>query len=406
MKDEVIIKVEHLWKQYGLPMPRIVKKLRQDLKRKSLSSPVLDYWALKDVSFEVKKGETLGVIGRNGAGKSTLLKILAGVTPATRGRIVIAGRISPMIELNAGTHPELTGRENIRLLGAILGLSGREIEAKMPAIEKFTELGGWLEQAVRKYSSGMMARLGFGVAMNVHADVLLVDEVLAVGDLSFQRKCYDRLGQLRAAGVTVVFVSHALRQVERLCDRAILLDSGKIDSLGESAEVVNYYYNQSTSTALEDNSVLPVMSFVSSGEVSISSIDILDDGSNLIETLQVGEPLNIRIIYNAHETLEQPIIAISILTADFILVTNFSTDGEQTRPNWSGKGSIVCHIPDLRLLPGVYYLRIIVRRNDGFKCFKAERAKVFRVVSDSYDVRRSNFGIFQTQVSWRFNCET
>ena len=241
--------------------------------------------------------------------------------------------------------------------------------------------------------------------MNVHADVLLVDEVLAVGDLSFQRKCYDRLGQLRAAGVTVVFVSHALRQVERLCDRAILLDSGKIDSLGESAEEVNYYYNQSASTALEDNAELPVMSFVSSGEVSISSIDILDDDSNLIETLQVGEPSNIRVIYNAHETLEQPIIAISILTADFMLVTNFSTDGEQTRPSWSGKGSIVCHIPDLRLLPGVYYLRIIVRRKDGFKCFKAERAKVFRVVSDSYDVRRNNLGIFQTQVSWRFDCE-
>ena len=403
MRDEVIIKVEHLWKQYGLPMPRIVKRLRQDLKRKSLSSTVLDYWALKDVSFEVKKGETLGIIGSNGAGKSTLLKILAGVTPATRGSIAVKGRISPMIELNAGTHPELTGRENIRLLGAILGFSGRYIEEKMPAIEKFTELGGWLDQAVRKYSSGMMARLGFGVAMNVQADVLLVDEVLAVGDLSFQRKCYDRLGQLRATGVTVVFVSHALRQVERLCDRAILLDSGKIDSLGESAEAVNHYYNQSASTALEGNSELPVMSFVSSGEVSISSIDILDNNNNLIETLQVGDPFNIRVIYNAHETLKQPIIAISVLTADFMLVTNFSTDGERERPNWSGEGSVVCHIPDLRLLPGVYYLRIIVRRNDGFKCFKAERAKVFRVVSDSYDVRRSNLGIFQTQVSWRFD---
>ena len=406
MADEIVINVENLWKQYGLPLPKRVKKFRQCLGGKSLSSSVVDHWALRDISFEVKKGEMLGIIGPNGAGKSTLLKVLAGVTPATQGNVSVRGRVFPMIELNAGVHPELTGRENVRLLGAILGMSGREIEGKMPAIEKFTELGEWLDQAVRKYSSGMMARLGFGVAMNVHADVLLVDEVLAVGDLSFQRKCYDRLGQLRSADVTVVLVSHSIRQVERLCDRTILLDSGEIDSLGESGEVVNYYYNQSSATALEDNSVLPDKSFVSSGEVSICSINFLDDDSNLIETVQVGEPLNIKIIYNAHETLEQPIIAISILTADFMLLTNFSTDGEQARPNWRGKGSIVCHIPDLRLLPGVYYLRIIVRRNDGFKCFKAERAKVLHVVSDSYEVRRSNFGIVQTLVSWRFNCET
>jgi len=192
MKDEVIIKVEHLWKQYGLPMPRIVKRLRQDLKSKSLSSPVLDHWALKDVSFEVKKGETLGIIGPNGAGKSTLLKVLAGVTPATRGKVKFKGKIFPMIELNAGIHPELTGQENVRLLGAIMGLSRLDIEEKLPAIKEFTELGEWFNTPVRKYSSGMMARLGFGVAMNVDADLLLVDEVLAVGDLRFQRKCYKR----------------------------------------------------------------------------------------------------------------------------------------------------------------------------------------------------------------------
>lgn len=402
MEDDVIIKVEHLWKQYGLPIPGIAQRLRNGLRSKLYSKPLLDHWALRDISFEVKKGETLGIIGTNGAGKSTLLKILAGVTPATRGRVVVKGRLSPMIELNAGTHPELTGRENIRLLGAILGLSRSEIEEKMLAIEQFTELGAWLNQTVRKYSSGMMARLGFGVAMNIHADVLLVDEVLAVGDLSFQRRCYDKLGQLRANGVTVVFVSHALRQVERLCERVILLNGGEMDSLGESAEIVNYYYSQSTAAVLEEDNKAQLISCVSSGEVSLQAIDMVDDNDNVLETLQVGTSLTIRIVYNAHETLTQPIIAISILTSDFMLVTNFSTDSERDRPNWSGGGSVDCHIPDLRLLPGIYYLRIIIRRKDGFKCFKAERAKVFRVVSENGEIHRSNLGIFQTKVLWKF----
>jgi len=168
MTDEVIIKVENLWKQYGLPLPMIFKNVGQNLRGKSLSSE--DYWALKDVSFEVRKGETLGIIGTNGAGKSTLLKVLAGVTPATRGKVKFQGKIFPMIELNAGIHPELTGQENVRLLGAIMGLSRIEIEEKLPAIEEFTELGEWFNKPVRKYSSGMMARLGFGVAMNVDTD--------------------------------------------------------------------------------------------------------------------------------------------------------------------------------------------------------------------------------------------
>jgi ABC-type polysaccharide/polyol phosphate transport system ATPase subunit len=184
--DDVVIKVDNLWKRYGLPLPGFVRKgqgwLKRNLSshaRRSASRPELEkesHFALKDFSLEVKRGQTLGIIGHNGAGKSTLLKILAGVTLPTSGRVEILGRVFPMIELNAGIHPEFTGRENVRILGAIMGLSQAEIEAKVSEIEEFCELQEWFDKPVRMYSSGMLARLGFGVAVEVESDILLVDE--------------------------------------------------------------------------------------------------------------------------------------------------------------------------------------------------------------------------------------
>ncbi len=244
MSDDVIIKVEGLWKRYGLPLVPAVRGLVTRL-RNSKSSTLNERgpWALRDISFEVKRGETLGIIGRNGAGKSTLLKILAGVTPPTRGQIEVRGRVFPMIELNAGIHPELTGRENVRLLGAIMGLSRLEIEEKMPEIEEFTELEEWFNQPVRKYSSGMLARLGFGVAMNVEADILLVDEVLAVGDVGFQNRCLGRMKEYREAGKTILFVSHALEMVQYLCQQVMLLDKGEAIVEGKPEGVITQYEN-------------------------------------------------------------------------------------------------------------------------------------------------------------------
>ncbi len=189
MSEEVMIRIEGLWKHYGLPLPRIVRRGWNWLTHKNESSGDSGGpWALKDINLEIRKGETIGIVGRNGAGKSTLLKVLAGVTAPSRGLVEIRGRLFPMIELNAGLNMELTGRENVRLLGAVMGLSRREIESKLPDIEEFTELGDWFDRPVRMYSSGMLARLGFGVAVNIESEIILIDETFAVGDLKFQKQ--------------------------------------------------------------------------------------------------------------------------------------------------------------------------------------------------------------------------
>ena len=203
--------------------------------------PAANLWALKDVSFEVKKGETVGIIGPNGAGKSTILKLIAGVTKPTRGKITINGRVSPLIELGAGFHPDLTGRENIYLSGAILGLAKKEIDKKFKEIVDFAELWDFIDQPVKHYSSGMYMRLGFSIAVSIQPEILLIDEILAVGDTAFQEKCLDKMRDFQARGVTIIFVSHSLETVKNFCQRAILLKNGEVKREGKTGAVIADY---------------------------------------------------------------------------------------------------------------------------------------------------------------------
>ncbi|NPA35181.1 MAG: ABC transporter ATP-binding protein [Chlorobi bacterium] len=232
---EIAIEVRNLWKTYVLyhhivtsfkevvlHFPRLFKKLRQSR-----------FEVLKDVSFEVRKGEVFGIMGHNGAGKSTLLALIAGVIKPDRGTIKVKGRISPLLELGAGFHPELTGRENIILNGLLLGLTKREIMQRFDKIVEFSELGHFIEEPIRIYSSGMVARLGFSVAVHTDPDILLVDEVLAVGDANFQQKCLRKMEELRNNGVTMVFVSHSRAQMEAICDRIMTIDHGRVVSIEE-----------------------------------------------------------------------------------------------------------------------------------------------------------------------------
>lgn len=238
MSDDVVIRMEHGWKRYGTTLTNEFKRLWHR------PGGLLDQekgWTLRDLNFEVRRGETLGVIGRNGCGKSTLLKVLAGVSPITYGQVTVLGRIFPMIELNAGMHMDLTGRQNVHLLGAVMGFTPQEVETKVPAIEDFCELGEWFDRPVWMYSSGMLARLGFAVAVNVDAEVLLIDEVLAVGDRAFQNKCLARLHEMRKDGRTRVFVSHNLDQVQYLCREVLVLDRGYPLFLGPSENAIRLY---------------------------------------------------------------------------------------------------------------------------------------------------------------------
>src|SRR5215210_5787743 len=216
-----------------------VRKLLSIRKRRE------DFWALKDVSFDVHRAEALGIIGHNGAGKSTILKLLSRITTPTNGEIMINGRLSALIEVGSGFHPELTGRENIYLNGSILGMMRREITKKLESIVEFAELRQFIDTPVKRYSSGMYVRLGFSIAAHLDPDILLLDEVLAVGDAAFQQKCLGRILDLKRAGKTIVFISHDLGAVERLCDRVLLMRRGEIEADGDPRETIALYESSS-----------------------------------------------------------------------------------------------------------------------------------------------------------------
>jgi ABC-type polysaccharide/polyol phosphate transport system ATPase subunit len=247
--DPNVITLEHVSKRYYLRSQR-----PEELKTAVLHLPAFlrsdrgrrPFWALDDVSLGIRKGESLGVIGPNGSGKSTLLKIVADLAPPTKGKVYVNGRISALLELGAGFHPQITGRENAVLNAVLLGLSKKEAEERLPEIIDFSELHDFIDQPMRTYSSGMYIRLGFAVAVHVKADVLLVDEVLAVGDTQFQQRCFDHIERLRREGVTIVVVSHDLGAVTRFCDRAVLLQHGRIQVDGPSQPVVHEYLSRIT----------------------------------------------------------------------------------------------------------------------------------------------------------------
>jgi ABC-type polysaccharide/polyol phosphate transport system ATPase subunit len=238
---EEMIEVTSVWKMFRLYREKSIMLKEAFINFFRGGDKYDEFWALKGVSFSVHKGETLGIIGRNGAGKSTILKLISGVLLPDKGKIYVKGRISPLIELEAGLHPELTGLENIYLNGAIYGMSKYEVRKKLDEIVEFSGLGDFIYSPIRTYSSGMNARLGFSIVINVDADILLIDEVLAVGDVEFQQKCYDKIKQLKLNGVTIVYISHSLKSVVELCEKAIWLDRGEIRMEEAPGAVVDKY---------------------------------------------------------------------------------------------------------------------------------------------------------------------
>jgi ABC-2 type transport system ATP-binding protein len=240
---EKVIEVIDVWKMFRLYRERADMLKEAFINLFHGGDKYDEFWALKGVSFSVQKGESMGIIGRNGAGKSTIFKLISGVLTPERGKVVVKGRISPLIELEAGLHPELTGLENIYLNGAIYGMNREAVDEKLEEIIDFSGLGQFVHLPLRTYSSGMHARLGFSLAVNVDTDVLLIDEVLAVGDAEFREKCYDKIRQLKRKGVTIVYVSHQLKTVVELCDRAIWLEKGEIKMEGNPRKGVDEYLN-------------------------------------------------------------------------------------------------------------------------------------------------------------------
>lgn len=241
-KEPLAISIQGVSKLFRLQKQRTFKELLPALANGEKA--VESFWALQDIDFEIKKGETVGIIGPNGAGKSTLLKLMAGVTKPTNGEIKITGNIAPLIELGAGFHPELTGRENITLNGVILGMSKKEVAGKFSEIVDFAELWEFIDQPIKHYSSGMYLRLAFSVAVHTKPDILLIDEILAVGDINFQSKCFKKMEEFKKQGVTIVLVSHSLEQIKKFCQRVIYLNYHKVIFDGLPSEAIQSYQNQ------------------------------------------------------------------------------------------------------------------------------------------------------------------
>jgi lipopolysaccharide transport system ATP-binding protein len=312
-----------------------------------------DFWALQDVSFEVAHGEAFGIIGHNGAGKSTILKLLSGIMKPTRGRLSVQGRLSAIIEVAAGFHGDLTGRENIYLNGTILGMSRSEINKKIDAIIDFSGLEAFIDTPVKRYSSGMYARLGFSVCAHVDPEVMIVDEVLSVGDYVFQQKCLSRMTEIIHSGATVVFVSHNLRAVADLCSRSILLDHGKIVAEGETASIIEKYMGEAQTIAESRTT----------DEVRIQ--EVLVNGSRQSARLyEIGETISIDISAEALVPVDD--IAIVVWVLDEHQYSVFSTSSERLGyPTFNlAKGEIVdCQFElDLNMAYGAYHLCVAVHR--------------------------------------------
>jgi lipopolysaccharide transport system ATP-binding protein len=320
-----------------------------------------EFWALRDVSFDVQPGEVVGIIGRNGAGKSTLLKILSRITEPTSGEIRVRGRIASLLEVGTGFHPELSGRENIFLNGAILGMTKAEIRAKFDEIVDFAGVEQFIDTPVKRYSSGMYVRLAFAVAAHLEPEILIVDEVLAVGDAEFQKKCLGKMKDVAGHGRTILFVSHNMDAVIRLCGRAILMEQGTIAKVGHTAEVVaGYHKEEKTQSAVVDLSSLPREGNLR-GRVRLVSVE-LEGGGELGWKIPYGQPLGLVFTVEAHEPIRDFELGIGLFSSNGVEVASaLSTHDRIIHLVQSGLHKIAFRYTDLRLVSRQYHFGVGIR---------------------------------------------
>ncbi len=320
-----------------------------------------EFWALRDVSLSVQQGESFALVGHNGSGKSTLLKCIAGIMDPDRGSLKVIGKVSALLELGAGFHPDLSGRENVFLNGAILGLSQRELKRRFDDIVGFAGLEQFIDHPVKNYSSGMYARLGFSVMINVDPDVLLIDEVLAVGDEQFQRRCMEKIYEFRTSGKTVVIVSHALGTLRNLCDRAAWIHHGEVAKLGLVNDVVDAYL-ESTGQGVGSGLVTPdAPGRLGSGEIRVERVEILDSTGKSVDRVKTGDDVIFRVWWFCDAPVEQPVIAISVSRTDGVVVAGSSSKVGQLDLGYvSTAGRLDFSVDRLPLLPATFVVRVDV----------------------------------------------
>jgi ABC-2 type transport system ATP-binding protein len=317
-----------------------------------------DFQALDDVSLEIEQGTTYGLIGENGSGKSTLLKCMARILRPEEGSIEVVGKVSALLELGAGFHPELSGRENVYLNAAILGLSGKEVTRKFDEIVEFAGLEQFIDSPVKNYSSGMYVRLGFSVAINVDPDVLLVDEVLAVGDEQFQRRCNEKFSELRDRGKTIVVVSHGMSAMRTICDRVAWLEHGVLQQVGDAGEVIDSYIAE-VQTDRQEVADDGLGARWGSGEAVIEHVELVGPNQRPTTRVNTGDPVTVRIHFDAHEPVERPVFGFAVFSLEGMLITGPNTrEAGLECDRIEGKGVVELTIPQLMLLPGTYDISV------------------------------------------------
>ena len=394
------ISVEGLWKRF-----RLYHEKNQYLKSavmKGRRAKYEDFWALKDVSFEVPHGQVFGIIGSNGSGKSTLLKCLTGILAPDQGSIRADGRVAALLELGAGFHPDLSGRENIGLNGAILGMSKKDLENKFDDIVQFAGLEKFIDTPVKNYSSGMTVRLGFAVAINVEPEILIIDEVLAVGDEEFQQRCFQKIEQFRREGRTIVFVSHGLSQVSQFCNDALWLEKGEVQRIGPAYEVVSEYtgiahnVEHSHNDSLSDESV----DRWGTGEVRITGVTMSSTDGNETQNFDSGAPFRVRVNYEILQPITELVVGIRITH-----LHGFNVFGSNTKrrglsiPTNDKTGSVEFFVDSLPILEGTFDLTVDVSDNAEVNPYDhLEKAIRFNVI------QRGTFdeGVTRVGGSWAF----
>jgi lipopolysaccharide transport system ATP-binding protein len=358
------ITTENLGKRYSIHRPSanegmrhaiegLVRSPRQSVRAWRSAGKNQEFWALKNVSLTIRPGEVVGIIGRNGAGKSTLLKLLSRITVPTLGRIAIAGRVASLLEVGTGFHQELTGRENIFLNGAILGMTHSEIVSKFDEIVEFSEVAEFLDTPVKRYSSGMYIRLAFAVAAHLDPEILIIDEVLAVGDAAFQKKCLSKMGSFAERGKTVLFVSHNMEAVTNLCTRAVWLKDGQLFKDGSVEDTVEAYFRSTNSSSFHCENA--------EYGFAVRNVALRNHGGDKTTQFVPGEDLTVEISYEAQEVIESPIFAIGIFgTNGSCFTSNMLLDGHRPKTLF-GKGCITCTFKAIPLLPQNYTVKLIVR---------------------------------------------
>jgi ABC-2 type transport system ATP-binding protein len=392
---EAAVAVDAVSKRFRLYHERN-QSLKAALMRKR-RAVVEEFWALQDVSFDVPEGTTFGLIGENGSGKSTLMKCMARILRPDSGSVTVRGRVSALLELGAGFHPELSGRENVYLNGAILGISQKDLTRKFDEIVDYAGIGEFIDQPVKNYSSGMYVRLGFSVAINVDPDVLLVDEVLAVGDEAFQRKCGEKFAELREQGKTIVLVSHSMVAVHNLCDKVAWLDHGRVKMLDSARKVVDEYTG---AVQVDTHPDAEGGSRWGSGEAKLHAVELLDAGGTPTSQTRTGEAVTIRLHYDLSKPIERPNFGLIIQTVDGSHVSGpNSRDAGLVIERLEGRGHVDVTIDPLMLLPGTYDISASIHDWAGLKPFDVRRHIVRFHVEPGEP--RETFGVVSLGGRWK-----